>query len=317
MDPFALLARLDGDGDAVLSPYGVHRALDVVRRGASGRTREALDEVLGPDEAPEVIAEGVALAQAAWLADGYAPGPALTLECGPLDVARVNAWANEKTNGMIPAIVDGFERDEKLAITDAAYLDKKWRAPFERIGPRPFEGAGDVEMMMVDGAFEHAEGAIRLPYMGDDLRFVAAMDGAGGDNAIAALADLRAIEWSLGQGTVILPAFGSESRHDLVPALIDLGLGPAFELGDDLEDLLLGPGEKSLQRVLQRARVDVDDEGTRAAAVTLVTVRATSARMGPSFQETFDRPFTWAVEHAPTGTLLFVGRVHHPRERSD
>ena len=55
-----------------------------------------------------------------------------------------------------------------------------------------------------------------------------------------------------------------------------------------------------------------------AAALTLaaVTARAVAFRQ-PDFQITFDRPFTWAVEHAPSGTLLFVGRVLNPTERSD
>lgn len=314
MDPFALLDRLDGDGDVVLSPYGVRRALDVVRRGAQGETRAALEAVLGPEEAPEITAEGLALAQAAWLAEGYEPGPALTLDTGPLDVARVNAWAREKTNGMIPSIVESFDDDEKLALTDAIYLDAKWRQPFDRIGKRPFEGAGDVEMMGVEGIFEHAEGAIRLPYGDGDLRFVAMLDPRA---APGGLRDFRAIEWSRGRGTVVLPAFGAESRHDLAAALIELGLAPAFEPGLDLEDLFRGEGEKALGRILQRARVDVDDEGTRAAAVTVVTARAVSAVVGPPpFHLIFDRPFTWAIEHAPSGTLLFVGRVRHPRQRS-
>jgi serine protease inhibitor len=312
MDPFALLDRLDADGDVVLSPYGVRRALDVVRRGAQGQTRAALEAVLGPEEAPEIAADGLALAQAAWLAEGYEPGPALTLDTGPLDVGRVNAWAREKTNGMIPSVVDSFDEDEKLALTDAVYLDAKWRMPFGRIGTRPFEGAGDVEMMEVEGVFEHAEGAIRLPYRDGELRFVAML----GEPAAGAR-DLRAIAWSRGRGTVILPAFSAESRHDLAPALADLGLGPAFVPGRDLEELFRGPGDKSLKRILQRARVDVDEEGTRAAAVTVVAVRAVSAVVGPPpFHLIFDRPFTWAIEHAPSGTLLFAGRVRHPRQRS-
>jgi serine protease inhibitor len=54
----------------------------------------------------------------------------------------------------------------------------------------------------------------------------------------------------------------------------------------------------------------------RPAATTVVMARAVSTPMNP-FHLIFDRPFTWAVEHAPTGTLLFVGRVLHPTERSD
>jgi serine protease inhibitor len=384
MDPFALLDRLDGDGDSVLSPYGIRRALDVVREGARGETRAALDHVLGPDPAPAAGGHGLVLAQAAWLAAGYTPGPALeALDVGPLDAAKVNAWANEKTNGMIPAVVDGFQEDEKLAITDAVCLDATWQRRFERIGRKPFEGAGEVEMMRVEGPFEHAEGAVRLPYGDGELRFVAMLDdagvagaggaggaaaggaaagvagsggaggagagvagsggaggaaagGAGGAAAGVAAAGVAgaggaggaaaggagaggvpwdALEFSPGYGTVILPAFGAESRHELTDALTALGLGPAFRPGDELEELFRGPGPKSLSRILQRARVDVDELGTRAAAVTAAMARAV-AYVEHAFNLVFDRPFTWAVEHAPTQTLLFVGRVRHPRERS-
>src|SRR5262247_3207858 len=100
MDPFALLDGLDGDGDSVLSPYGIRRALDVVRRGARGEARAALDTLLGPDEIPAIEADGVLLAQAAWLRDGYKPGPALTLHTGPLDPDTVNTWARVNTDGM-------------------------------------------------------------------------------------------------------------------------------------------------------------------------------------------------------------------------
>ena len=68
--------------------------------------------------------------------------------------------------------------------------------------------------------------------------------------------------------------------------------------------------------MLQRARVDIDERGTRAAAVTAVTARAV-AFVQQSFKITFNRPFIWAVEHAPTGTVLVLGRVLNPTERSD
>src|SRR3954454_15118961 len=106
-------------GDAVLSPYSLARALDVVRAGASGETRRALDELLG-DPTPEL--GGLELAQAAWLAAGYEPGPALTIDTGTLDAAGVNAGAAEKTHGMIRQIVDHFDPDEKFALTDAIYF---------------------------------------------------------------------------------------------------------------------------------------------------------------------------------------------------
>jgi serpin B len=283
----ALLERLEGD--VVFSPYGLARALATIRAGARGETREALALI---DDVPEV--EGILSAQAVWFGEGYSAGPALSgLESGPLDLDRINAWSSEKTRGMIPRILESLEADEVFVLTDAEYLDAKWVFPFTR-GER---------LMRVDGTFEYGPDAVRLPYRDGDLRFVAMMDGPPAS-------------WTEGYGIVELPPFSTTSSIEPAPLLIELGLGPAFRDGTDLDELIAGPGVKSLQRVLQRARVDVDEEGTRAAAVTAVTARAVAYRE-PSFHLIFDRPFTWAVEHAPTGTQLFVGRVTNPTERSD
>ena len=282
----ALLERLKGD--VVLSPYGLARALATIREGATGETRTALELV---DAVPEV--EGIVSAQAVWLGEGYAPGPKLKLDAGPLDLARINAWSNEKTHGMIPRILEDLGDDEVFVLTDAEYLDAKWAFPFTAT-----EG-----LMTVDGTFEHTEDAVRLPYRDGELRFVAMMGAAPAT-------------WTEGYGTVELPRFSTTSSLELSDHLSALGLGPAFRLGKDLDELVVGPGEKGLGRVLQRARVDVDEAGTRAAATTAVTMRTVAFR-APTFHLIFDRPFTWAVEHAPSGTLLFVGRVLNPTERSD
>src|SRR4051794_5581152 len=230
----ALLERFEGD--VVASPYSLARALDVVRAGATGATREALDALLG-DPTPEL--GGLELAQAAWLAPGYAPGPALELDTGPLDASAVNAWAAEKTHGMIRQIVDGFDPDEKLALTDAIYFEGKWVHPFKVLGPRPFQGAGECTMMTVTGGFQYAgEQAVRLPYGHGDLRFVASLGGLRDD-----------FHWRHGDGTVELPRFSAESRLELNAVLRDLGLGPAFTPGQDLENLFTGPGDKALSRI--------------------------------------------------------------------
>jgi serine protease inhibitor len=282
----ALLERFEGE--VVLSPYGLARALATIREGATGETREALERI---DAVPEV--DGILSAQAVWLGEGYAPGPALNLDAGPLDLARINAWSDEKTHGLIPRILDELSDDEVFVLTDAEYLDAKWVLPFT---------AGE-RLMRVDGTFEHAAAAVRLPYRDGDLRFVATMGEAPET-------------WSEGYGIVELPRFTSTSSLELSEPLVALGLGLAFRPGEDLDELIAGPGRKALGRVVQRARVDVDEAGTRAAATTAVTARAVAFRQ-PEFHIVFDRPFTWAVEHAPTGTILFCGRVLNPTERSD
>ena len=281
-------------GDVVYSPYGLNRALSVVREGATGDTRHALERFTRPPEVPGVIS-----AQAAWLAPGYAAGPKLTLDTGPLDLAAINAWSNEQTRGMIPRILEDLSDDEIAVITDAEYFDGKWKHPFEDTRTAPFEGAGEVDMMRVEARFEHAEDAIRLPYAEHDLRFV------------AMLGEWHEVQWRQGQGVVELPRFTTTSALQL-----DRLLGLNLDAGRDLDELIDGPGRKGLGRILQRARVDVDEAGTRAAATTAVTMRTVSMPVNP-FHLIFDRPFTWAVEHAPTGTQLFVGRVCKPTQRSD
>src|SRR6059058_3197304 len=94
-----LLAKLPGD--VVYSPYGLTRALSVIREGATGETRRALEPYERPAEVP-----GILSAQAAWLAPGYAPGPKLTLDTGPMELDTINAWSDEKTHGMIPRILE-------------------------------------------------------------------------------------------------------------------------------------------------------------------------------------------------------------------
>src|SRR5690242_17638695 len=178
----ALLERLPGD--VVYSPYGLQRALSVIREGATGETRRALEAYAMPPEVP-----GVLSAQAAWLRADYKPGPKLTLDVGPLDLDTINAWSNERTHGMVPTILDGIGSDEIAVVTDAEYLKAKWRQPFEDTRRAPFEGAGEVDMMAVEGRFEHADDAIRLPYAEHDLHFV------------AMLGEWHDVAWRRGHGT--------------------------------------------------------------------------------------------------------------------
>lgn len=325
-----LLDRL-GPGGVVFSPAGVHAALATIREGASGAARAALDDVLGPE--PPVVVDVddagvvVALAHAVWIDRAYRLvlpiAEAHSVDFGdPAVPGEVNAWAAERTDGMIPAVIDGFEPDEKLALVGAAYFDGAWTEPFGPAAPAPFtrpDGSTvDVPTMRADGRYEYGEHdglrAIRLPYGNTlDLGFVAvvAADGLAPPRPDAdGWAALRAA-MTPRDGAVALPCLRAESALDLREPLTALGLGPAFEPGPDWEGLFQGDGAKALNRVLQRARVDVDEQGTRAAAVTVAGARAVSATLD-RFDLRLDRPFLWAIEERRTGTLLFLGIVTDP-----
>ena len=119
-------------------------------------------------------------------------------------------------------------------------------------------------------------------------------------------------------GRLALPRLQLSAGLELEPALSALGLAPMFRAGGDFDGMYHCPARpgpaKGAGRVLHEARVDLDEQGTRAAAVTVVTMRATSMLPEPPepFDLRLDRPFLWAIEHRESGTLLFLGRVTDP-----
>jgi serine protease inhibitor len=328
-----LLERL-GSRQVVLSPASVHAALMALRPGVSGAAAAALDEVLGPPpELREVDDEGVvlALAQAVWVDEGRELVADLGIEVRKLDFAdptaaeRVNAWASEHTRGMIPQVIDQFERDEVFALTDAVYFDGAWTEPFDPAAtePRPFTRPDGetvtVPTMHADGQFEYFEDddrqAVRLPYGNSgDLCFLAVIAREG--LAPPTVTDWDALQTSRRRGTIALPRLRAASDLELSDALTALGLGPVFTEGRDFDGLFSGGEPKALGRVLHSALVDVDEQGTRAAAVTVVTAIATAYRPETPFELRLDRPFLWAIEDRRTGTILFLGIVTDPREES-
>jgi serine protease inhibitor len=326
-----LLEHAAADGNVVLSPASVQNALVALRPAVSGATREALDTVPDPQLRP-IDDEGVVLelAQAVWvdqrvelLADlGI---DAFTLDFGaPEAAARVNGWASEKTHGMVPRILDAFSPSEIFALTDAAYFEGSWAVPFqaERTEPRPFtRPAGDtvdVPMMHGDGRYEYYEDeavqAVRLPYGNQhELCFTAVIAREG--LAPPPIDAWDALETRKRTGSIAIPRFSAQSSLELSTPLKALGLERAFTPSSDFDGLISGAA-KAISRVLHSARVDVDEQGTRAAAVTLVAIEMTAVYGGEPFELRLDRPFLWAVENRRTGTILFMGIVTDPGEES-
>jgi serine protease inhibitor len=327
-----LLAELDG-GNIVLSPLGLQLALATLRAGATGATRAALDEVLGPDD-PVVEELPAEIAQALWLDAGLRPGPelahaaeALGIELGstrfgdPAAVATVNRWAAERTHGMVREVLERFEPGELLVLAGAAYFKDAWTDPFDPAETalatftRGDGHAVEVAMMSASGRFEYAEEAdwraVRLPYGEEGRLALVVVLGTDGVPRLDSAAWRERMHRRAGR--VRLPRLAIETRLDLRKALEAIGLGPAFELGPDLAGLFDGPPQDTaLSRVLQNARLEVDEAGTRAAAATVVTAMRVMAPAQPPFEFVADRPFLWAIEDAASATLLFLGVVNDP-----
>ncbi len=320
----------DAQGQFVCSPESLRLALGMAARGAAGETKAQLDALVGDVGAlddPEVrSANAFVLAPDVRLNADYqaALSDEFDAEPMPLDdqvVDKLNAWAAEKTGGMIPQLLT--ERpapDVKLMLVNALTLDAKWERPFFDTRDRTFHGAsGDAEVpfMLDDGAFlayAEADGvqAVKLPYEGGTLEMIVALPEAGGLGALLSKLGEQGIAalGAFSEGSKLdlsMPKFSLSSELDMKPLIQGLGVTDAFGLAADFS-AMTNSAELFISDVLQNARIDVDEQGTRAAAVTM----AVASAKGLSFdliEMTVDRPFLALVRAVDSGKLLFAAVV--------
>ena len=240
----------------------------------------------------------------------------------PASLSRINRWASDATRGKIPKMYDALPPHVVVVLLNALYFKGDWRLPFDPAQTRPgsFETADgtqvSVPLMTRDLTVAHLEDdgvqVVELPYGGGAFVFTAALPRLGESAAdlAGALDDATWADWTArltGEGRILvsLPRFRLEWERRLNDMLADLGMPSAFGAGADFTRLV--PGGFWIDEVKQKAVVDVNEEGTEAAAVTGV-VGVTSAP--PHVR--FDRPFLFAIRERLSGTILFMGVVQDP-----
>jgi serpin B len=169
----------------------------------------------------------------------------------------------------------------------------------------------------IPGAYRSGPGfeAVALPYASSDVRLFAILPSPG-TSPLQALQKVTVSKLvsSIGAADVDLklPKFTVSFATALKPALVRLGMGLAFEPGADFTPL--GSSKFYIGQVLHRTRMEVDEEGTVAAAATAVTMLATSAMHQKTEKKmlVFDRPFALLLVEARTGAILFAGAIYDP-----
>jgi serpin B len=289
------------------------------------------------------------LANRLWLQEGTTLLPAYVAtserafgaQSGTLDFrgapepARVtiNDWVADQTEDRIQDLFPPgtIATDTRLVLANAIWFKGKWQFPFDpgATRPAPFHRGGgtavDVPTMHrgVELPVVAIAGArlLELPYAGGRLGMLIvlpdAVDGLPAVERRLAADSLRA--WSAGLaeppgrgGTtrVTLPKFTARTRLDLNGTLAALGMPAAFDAERADFSGMNGGRDLSIGAVVHQAFVDVDEEGTEAAAATGVAVRVTSAQIPQEFH--VDRPFLWFIRDRATGAILFMGRVVDP-----
>jgi len=242
----------------------------------------------------------------------------------------INDWVSQKTKGKIadllqPGVVNEATR---LVLVNAIYFKGQWIRQFNKnnTAPAPFSVTAQrrvqASLMNLTAECKYAEveglQLLELPYVGDDLSMVVllprAIDGLTG---LEGLLNEQTLATWLAHArnqkvNVFLPKFKLTAQFSLAQTLAGMGMSAAFSPSADFSGMD-GARDLCISAVVHKAFVDVNEEGTEAAAAT-GTVMRSMALMRPLPIPVFraDHPFLFLIRDTHSGSVLFLGRVADP-----
>jgi serpin B len=243
----------------------------------------------------------------------------------------INNWIEDKTNDKIKDMIDASMLSDftKMVLTNAIYFKGDWANPFDpdNTFETDFSLASDepVKVDMMDNAdsdFNYTETddlqILELQYFGNDLSMIIVLPK---ENSISTAEskinaeNLSAWRNNLIQGDIIvqIPKFKFEKKYSLNNIMRQMGIIDAFE--PDIADFSGMDGTKWLfiSEAIHQSFIEVNEEGTEAAAATAIIMEATSI---PEYKEFIaDHPFLFLIQHKETGAILFMGKVMNPTEK--
>lgn len=254
-------------------------------------------------------------------------------EVSPLDfgapsaLQTINGWVNDKTRGKIPSIVDQITPSHVMFLLNAIYFKGTWKKEFNAKSTvkQPFykepgktpEAAFMHRIDTLDYARNDLFSAVRLPYGKENYNMyvilplpekklediIGQLNKSTWENWMKLFKETQTVD-------IMLPKFRFPYEIMLNDVLTDMGMGIAFGPGADFRGINRDGG-LNIDYVKHKTFVEVNEEGTEAAAVTVVAIERTSA--GPS--KTYfhaGRPFMFAITEKTTGAVMFMGTVKHP-----
>ncbi|WP_071145341.1 serpin family protein [Bacteroides ihuae] len=244
----------------------------------------------------------------------------------PATLEKINTWCSEKTKGKIPKALDKVTSDTKFALINALYFKGKWRSKFDAKntvdalfanadGKRPI-----VKMMIQESHFGYSDNenwrCLSLPYGNNAFSMVILLP-----NNEKKMSDLfptlTADSWStildgLNNHKVVvrLPRFKGEYAYNMHEAILPaMGMKQAFDPRKANFSKMCNLAPLYISQVVHKTFVEVNEEGTEAAATTVVTGDVTAAGPESTIDFFVDQPFIYAIRENSTGTILFMGKV--------
>ncbi|XP_057411597.1 serpin B9 isoform X1 [Balaenoptera acutorostrata] len=245
---------------------------------------------------------------------------------------QINAWVSKKTEGKIPELLPGnsIDAQTRLVLINTVYFKGRWNEQFNEAYTRemPFRVNRKeqrlVQMMFQEGTFRlaHIEEVqaqvLELPYAGEELSMVILLpdDHVALSSVEKHLTFEKFLAWThpdcmkSTEVEVFLPRFKLEEAYDLGSVLQGLGVVDAFQQGRADFSAMSADSDLCLSRFAHKSLVEVNEEGTEAAAALAVTVVECCLESGPRFCA--DRPFLFFIRHNKASSILFCGRLSSP-----
>lgn len=298
--------------------------------------KSLIDLLLNLDE--EVIFE---IANSIWPREGYPVLPSFMevnqkyfySEAKPLDFSQsdavdiINNWISEKTHGRIEDMLDYIPADAVMYLINAIYFKGTWTYQFdeelteeENFYTTP-QNPTTCQMMKISGTWLYSQDdmvqIVDLPY-GDSLFSMTVMlpHSQSVDEFIAQLTPEKwedyfgTLDYKF--GTVSMPKIKLDYKLLMNSALINMGMSIAFGASADFSRIN-GFGNLFISRVIHQSFVQIDEEGTEAAAATIVEISLTSGSGSSGFHMRVDRPYIFVIRERINNTILFIGKITEPK----
>ncbi len=238
---------------------------------------------------------------------------------------RINGWCKKQTDGMIPKIIDQVDAGAISYIMNAIYFNGTWKDKFRKTETKQENFKGytrniqRVNMMHRNGKYQYMDNAdfaaVNIPYGNGTyaLTVVLPQEAKSIDDIMKVMdaAKLSALRNEMEECVVDLklPRFTTELNLDLNDIVSQLGASSMFDASRS--DFSYFCNEKAyVSKMIQKAKIEVSEEGTKAAAVTAAVMMMTSLEAHVPRRVDFhaDRPFVYMITERTTGAIFFIGQ---------
>ena len=242
----------------------------------------------------------------------------------PSTLKRINDWCNDRTHGMIPSIINELDPDAVSYLMNAIYFNGTWKDKFskEETKQEMFRGYTRdiqyVDMMHRHGEYFYADGdgysAVSIPYGNGAFRMTVILPSEGSflRDVMASMdgGKFQELQRSMEKCNVDLkiPRFTTEVDLPLNDIISALGAPLIFSSQADFSQF--ARGDFYVSKMFQKAKIEVSEEGTKAAAVTAAIMMMSAMRPEKKRNVVFhaDSPFAYIISENSTGSIYFMGQ---------